>query len=197
MAAWNFTYKYAKPGDTEKMRVLEFTIKDCRQVPAVTRAILRKGNYLRYEVHNCDLHGDSAYLFSRDLFPLALVEVENEKAGLKYTLLDSVESTDYTIPPFRVAKLEVEIAKTCKIASFKDPVAKLHVTQDEWQISIDSGDEADKLLQLAKAINKLDPDIVLTFGGDSTLFSLPHTPSDDTQYSWQVHPKQRPSSIQA
>ncbi|MEM2108662.1 MAG: DNA polymerase domain-containing protein [Candidatus Bathyarchaeia archaeon] len=170
VAAWNFTYKYAKPGDNEKMRVLEFTIKDCRQVSAVTRAILRKGNYLQYEVYNCDLHGDRAYLFSRDLFPLALVEVETEKAGLRYTLLDSVESTDYTIPPLRVAKLEVEIAKTGKIASFKDPVARLQVTQDDKRLSIDSGDEADKLLQLAKAINALDPDIVLTSGGDSTLF---------------------------
>ncbi|MEM2108824.1 MAG: DNA polymerase domain-containing protein, partial [Candidatus Bathyarchaeia archaeon] len=170
IAAWAFTYKYAHPTDIEKSRVIEVILKDCRATASFTRNILKKGNYLRYEVHNCDLHGDRAYLFSRDLFPLALVEVETSKTGLKYTLLDSVESTDYAIPAFRVTKLEVDIAKTGKIASFKDPVAKLLATQDDRQISIDSGDEADKLLQLVKAIYALDPDIVLTAGGDSTLF---------------------------
>ena len=30
------------------------------------------GDYLRYEMHNCDMQSDRSYFFSRDLFPLAL-----------------------------------------------------------------------------------------------------------------------------
>lgn len=170
IASWNFAYKYAQPTDTEKTRVLELTLKDCRKTQALTRNILRMGDYLRYEIHNCDLRGDRAYFFSHDIFPLAFVEIKSEKAGLEYTLLDSVTSTDYAVPELRVMKLRVEIAKKGKIANFKDPIGAIQVTQDEKEICIDSGEETDKLLQFIKAVKELDPDIVVTSGGDSYLF---------------------------
>jgi DNA polymerase I len=170
IALWNFTYKYAHPTDIEKSKVLEITLKDCRRTSSFTRSILKLGDYLRYEVHNCDLHGDRAYLFSHDLFPLALVEAEAEKTGLKYTLLDSVENINYAIPPLRVMKLLVEIAKTGKIASFRDPIDKILVNQAENQVIIDSGVEEEKLLQLVKIVKEFDPDIILTVCGDSYLF---------------------------
>jgi DNA polymerase elongation subunit (family B) len=170
IASWNFAYKYTQPTDTEKSRVLELTLKDCRKTQSLTRSILKLGGYLRYAVHNCDLRGDCDYFFSHDIFPLAFVEIKNEKAGLEYTLLDSVTSTDYAVPELRVMRLKVEIAKKGKIANFKDPIGAIQVTQDEKEICIDSGDERDKLLQLAKAVKELDPDILVTQGGDSYLF---------------------------
>jgi DNA polymerase elongation subunit (family B) len=170
IASWNFAYKYTQPTDTEKSRVLELTLKDCRKTQSLTRSILKLGGYLRYAVHNCDLRGDCDYFFSHDIFPLAFVEIKNEKAGLEYTLLDSVTSTDYAVPELRVIRLKVEIAKKGKIANFKDPIGAIQVTQDEKEICIDSGDERDKLLQLAKAVKELDPDILVTQGGDSYLF---------------------------
>ncbi len=170
IAYWNFAYKYANPTDMKKSKVLEISLKDCRRTSSFTRSILKKGDYLQYEVHNCDLHGDRAYLFSNHLFPFALIEVAAEKTGLKYTLLDTVESTNYSIPPLRKAQTEVIISKTSKIPSFKDPIKKIVVTQADKTISIDTGDEADKLLQLVKAVKTLDPDFVLTTGGDSYLF---------------------------
>jgi DNA polymerase elongation subunit (family B) len=170
IASWNFAYKYTQPTDTEKSRVLELTLKDCRKTQSLTRSILKLGGYLRYAVHNCDLRGDCDYFFSHDIFPLAFVEIKNEKAGLEYTLLDSVTSTDYAVPELRVMRLKVEIAKKGKIANFKDSIGAIQVTQDEKEICIDSGDERDKLLQLAKAVKELDPDILVTQGGDSYLF---------------------------
>src|SRR4030066_150637 len=88
----------------------------------------------------------------------------------KSTVLDSVESVDYTVPPFRTIKLNVEIAKKGNIANLKDPIDKLEVTQSSKQVIIDSGEEGEKLLQLAEAVRELDPDIILTIGGDSYLF---------------------------
>jgi len=170
IATWNFTYKLAHATDAEKSKVLEITIKDCRKASSLTRYVLRMGDYLRYEVHNCDLHGDQNYVFNRDIFPLAFVEIEIGKTGLKYTLLDSVESIDYAIPPLRIMKLRVEIAKKRKIANFKDPIGAILVTQVDKQVIIDSGEEDEKLLQLVKTVRELDPDIILTAGGDSYLF---------------------------
>ena len=93
------------------------------------------------------------------------------KTGLDYTLLDSVESTDYAVPDLRVVRLEVEVAKSGIIANFEDAMDKICLKQEgKDDITIDYGDEATKLLQLVYAINELDPDIILTTAGDSFLF---------------------------
>jgi len=170
IASWKFAYKYAQPTDNEKSRVLEITLEDCRKTSAFTRQILRQGDYLKYQVHNCDLHGDRSYLFSYDLFPLAKVEVEAEGACLKYTLKDSVKHVYYPVPPLRVLKLAVEIAKEGKITSFHDPIKEVVTTQADRKIVLSSGTEKEKLLQLVRVVEELDPDIILTSGGDSYLF---------------------------
>jgi DNA polymerase elongation subunit (family B) len=171
IASLKFTQKYAQPTDTEKSRVLEITVKDCRQIHALTLEILRMGDYLRYELHNCDIQNDRSYFFDHDLFPLAFVEVKVSKSGLTYTLLDSVESTDYVVPKLRIVKLEVEVAKKGIIASFDDPIEKICLKQEgKEDLTIDYGDEATKLLQLVYAVNELDPDVILTSAGDSYLF---------------------------
>jgi DNA polymerase elongation subunit (family B) len=170
IASWNFAYKYAQPTDVEKSRVLEVTLKDCRKTSLFTRSILELGDYLRYAVHNCDLHGDRNYLFNRDIFPLAHVEIEACADGLRYRLFDSVERVDYAVPPLRVMKLSVEIAKKGKISNFNDPIGKITIAQAEKHAVFDSGGEGEKLLQLARAVKEFDPDIVLTSGGDSYLF---------------------------
>ena len=167
---WDFAYKYAQPTDAQKSKVLELALRDCRRMHTLTNNILKMGDYMRYQVSNCDLKGDRAYFFGNDIFPLALVEVKVEKAGLQYTLLDSVSSTDYAIPPLRVMKLYVEIAKKNKIANFEDPIGTIQVSQDQIEIRIDLGDEAEKLYQLVKTVQELDPDIMVTSGGDSLLF---------------------------
>ena len=172
IASLRFTYKYAQATDIEKSRVLEITLKDCRQTRALTLEILRMGDYLRYELHNCDIQNDRLYFFVHDLFPLAFVEVKVSKSGLDYTLLDSVTSTDYVIPKLRVVTLEVKVSKKDIVASFDDLIEKIILKQEdkEEEIPIDYGDEATKLLQLVYAVNELDPDVILTSAGDSYLF---------------------------
>jgi DNA polymerase I len=170
IASWNFSYKYAQPTDNEKSRVLEITLNDSRKISTFTRQILRQGDYLKYKVHNCDLHGDRSYLFSHDLFPLAKVEVEAEDSRLNYTLKDSVKSVHYPVPPLRVSKLDVKIAKEGKLTSFQDPIKEVVVTQADRKIVLSSGTEKQKLLQLVSVVKELDPDIILTSGGDSYLF---------------------------
>jgi DNA polymerase, archaea type len=167
--SWTFAYKYAHVKDAEKTRVLEVTLKDCRSISKFTHSILKIGDYLRYEVHNCDLHGDRTYFFNHDIFPLACVEIENSENELRYKLLDSVESTNYSVPPLRTLKLSVDIVKKGKIPNFDDPIDKLTVMQAGTQITIDSGNEGEKILRLSETVRELDPDIVLTYGGDSYL----------------------------
>src|SRR4030042_2613382 len=101
IASWSFAYKFAGATDGEKSKVLEVTMKDYRKTASFVQDVLEIGRYRRYQLHNCDLQGDQAYLFSYGIFPLAFVEVTVESSGLRYDLLDSVESGDYEIPHLR------------------------------------------------------------------------------------------------
>jgi len=171
IASLRFVEKYAQPTDNEKSRVLELTVKDCRQIPSLTLELLRMGNYLRYEVHNCDVQSDRSYFYSRDIFPLAYAEVKNTKTGLEYTLLDDVRSIDYRVPEMRVLRLDVDVAKRELIPSFEDPIAQIRLQLDNREaIAIDYGDEATKMLQLVYAVREYDPDFIVTASGDSFLF---------------------------
>lgn len=171
IADWGFVYKYAAPGDTQKTRVLEIVLKDCRKTVKFANHILKLGDYTHYEVNNCDLQGDRVYFFSHDLFPLASVDVESTNTGLKFTLHDSVESVDYSVPQLRILNIDVDIAKTGKITKLTDPIKSVSLKQAEHTIYLTHKEEAEKLIQLSKAIKKLDPDIVLTKGGDTYLFA--------------------------
>jgi len=171
VASFRFVYKYASPIDTEKSRVLEVSLKDCRKIPLFVHNVLETGRYLRYQVYNCDLPSTQIYLYDCDIFPLAFVEVEVERHGLRYCLLDSVESVDYQIPPLRIMRVHVDVSKRGKISSFDDPLKDIVVSQDDEKIIVDSDDEKEKLLRFIEVIKKLDPDILLTMGGDSHVFS--------------------------
>ncbi len=167
---WRFTQKYAKPTDPQKSRILELTLKDYRKAFYLTKQILRLGDYSRLDVHNADLHADRAYLFSHDLFPLGLVDIKRQDGKLAYTLRDDVASTDYSVPPLTTLRLELEIAKSGKIAQFSDPIKQITLTHDKTSITIKESDEAQNLLELSKAVAEIDPDFLLTKGGDTYLF---------------------------
>jgi len=170
VSSWDFVHRYARATDTEKSKVLEIVLRDCRMATAFTQRVLKSGRYLKFEVSNCDLKHEQVYFYNRDVFPLALVEVESENDYLKYTLLDSAESVDYTIPPLRILKINVEIAKHGKIAKISDPIDMITVSQDAEKVEINRGDEAEKLVRFVQAIRGFDPDIIVTRGGDSHLF---------------------------
>jgi DNA polymerase elongation subunit (family B) len=170
VVSWDFVRRHARATDSEDSTVLEVTLKDCRNSPSFTQRVLKSGRYLQYEVFNCDLKHEQTYFYNRDVFPLALVEIETENGCLKYNLLDSAESVDYALPPLRVSRIDVEVAKQGKIARLSDPIGKIIVSQGNDKIIMDSGDETNKLLGLVRAVKEFDPDIIVTKGGDSYLF---------------------------
>ena len=170
VVSWDFVRRHAEATDSEESTVLEVTLKDCRASPSFTRRVLRTGKYLQYRVFNCDLKHEQTYFYNRDVFPLALVEIEPRDDQLNYKLLDSAQSVDYALPQLRITKISVEVAKQGKIAKLSDPIDKIVISQDSDRITIDSGDEQDKLLRLVQTVQKLDPDIIVTRGGDSHLF---------------------------
>lgn len=124
-------------------------------------------------------------MFSRDLFPLAFVDIQKKGGRLVYTLKDDVASTDYSIPPLKTLKMEIKIAKSGKIAQVTDPIKQVTLTQQETTVTIGERDEAETLLKLAKAVWELDPDFLLTNGGDSYVFPYLAQRAAENQLSYQ------------
>ena len=168
--SYKFVEKYASPTASEKSRVLEVVLKDYSKVSLLVHRVLQAGRYLRYRVHNCDLKPSQIYLFERDLFPLAFVEVKVGKSGLEYRLLDSVERIDYPVPHFKIARFVLDVRKKNRLAAFNEPLEKAVISCEGKEVVVDSGEESEKLLQIVEVVRELDPDFILTRGGDSFIF---------------------------
>jgi hypothetical protein len=111
-----------------------------------------------------------AYLYDRDVFPLAHVLVFESGNRFGYELLDSVESCDNEVPRLRSMCINVDVERRGAVRSFSDKIGSISLEMDNKTVVISEGDEADKILELVKTVREVDPDIVFTRGGDSFLF---------------------------
>ncbi len=172
VASHSYVYKYADPPDTERSKVLEVATRDHQRARRFIKETLEAGGFSRYQLHNCDLPCTQAYLYERRIFPLAFARIEIAPQSLKYRLLDSVESVDYTVPPLRIMRLSLDVAKKGKVAKLSDPIKSIVLSHEDRTIDINSGDDKDKLLQLIERVRESDPDILVTRGGDA--YVLPY-----------------------
>lgn len=170
VAKWGYTEKYADIMSDKKSRVLEITLTDCSVRSNFARKILRFGGYERFRLHNVDVPDVQLYFYEKGIFPLAYVGVALQGKRLAYWLMDSVETVDYRLPPLRELKLQVLIAKKKIIPSLSDPIESIIIQSNGREIILNEGDEAHKLLGMVEVVQREDPDVVLSEGGDSFLF---------------------------
>ena len=162
-----FTEKFERPGDCGVSRCLEIEVDDDREAEKLAGRILQHGLFSKLRIYDVDVPAVQMYLYSKDLFPLAFVEAEVTSSGISWALKDSRERTDYLLPDFRIARLELSTCKLNELQNGDDRLGQIRV----GSTVIDSGDESDKILQLSDAVRETDPDIIMTSGGDS--FILP------------------------
>jgi DNA polymerase elongation subunit (family B) len=166
-----FVEKYERPGDKSRSKVLEVDVKGQKEASSLARSIQEFGGYSRFRLYNVDIPFAQMYLYEKDLFPLAFVEVESSKEDLRWAIKDSREAIDYALPPLTKVRLQVETAKTSRVQRLSDKLDSITIIHDDDErIVIDSGDEVEKLLKLVEVSRRIDPDIILTDGGDSFIF---------------------------
>ncbi len=170
VAGLRFVEKYADFMEAAKKKVLEIDMKDYGRISFFARKILRLGGYERYRLFNVDVPVAQAYLYARNIFPLAHVLVVDSCGRLGYELLDSVDSCEYAVPPLRSMRLNVNVKKEGFSPKFSDKVESISLDTGSKTIVISDGGERDKILALVKAVQEEDPDIIFTHGGDSFLF---------------------------
>jgi len=170
VAGLRLVEKYADFMEASKKKVLEVDISDYSRTSFFARKILRLGGYEKYRLYNVDVPIAQAYLYEKDIFPLAHVMVVDSGNRLSCEVLDSVESCGYAVPPLRSVWLSVDIKKEGGPARFSDKIDSISLDFDSKTIVISERSEADKILELVKAVKEEDPDLIFTHGGDSFLF---------------------------
>ncbi|MBS7636772.1 hypothetical protein KEJ37_05500 [Candidatus Bathyarchaeota archaeon] len=170
VADFRFVEKYADFMEASKKKVLEIDMTDYGRTPFFARKVLRLGGYMKYQLYNVDVPIAQAYLYERDVFPLAHVLAYGKAEQLGYEILDSVESCRYELPSLRSMWLNVNVRREAPITRLSDKIDSITLTYDGESLVISGGDEADKLLGMVEAVKRIDPDIIYTNGGDSFLF---------------------------
>ncbi len=166
-----FVDKFERAGDIEKSRVLEVVVENDEEATRLARRIQRESSYSNFRLYDVDIPSPQVYLYQKDLFPLALVEAEEKDEKIEWTLKDSRDTIDYKLPPLRKIRLEIKTRKSKRIRTFEDELDSLRIITDrEETLVLDSGSEEEKLLSLVETFNEIDPDIVITEGGDSFIF---------------------------
>jgi DNA polymerase elongation subunit (family B) len=170
VAGLRFVEKYADFMEAMKKKVLEVDMRDYSRISFFARKILRLGGYERYRLFNVDVPVAQAYLYEREIFPLAHVLVVDSGGRLCFEVLDSVDSCEYSIPPLRSIWLNVNVEKEGVSLKFSDKIDSISLETGNKTIVISEGSETNKILALVKAVLQEDPDIIFTRGGDSFLF---------------------------
>jgi len=164
--------KFEKITEAERSDVIEARVKDAKKTQQVAGRIERLGPFGAYRLYNADVPPNQSYLYEHDIFPLAYCEVTQTGDALRWDLRDDVWAYDYAVPNLRKMKVDVDIAKQGKMAHFTDRVEAIRLESDAGNVTIDSGSEADKLLELVRAVKEADADFVLSNDGDT--FLLPY-----------------------
>jgi len=170
VAGWRFVEKYADLMEASKKKVFEIDVGDYGRASFFARKVLKLGGYEKFRLYNVDVPISQAYLYEKEIFPLAYVMVVDSGNRLSYDVLDSVENCEYRVPPFRSMWLNVDVKKEGVPHRLTDKIDSISMEFADKTIVVSEGGEADKILELVKTVKEEDPDLIFTHGGDSFLF---------------------------
>jgi DNA polymerase elongation subunit (family B) len=152
----------------EEWDVLRVSVHDPTQLRTVVGRLERL--FPHYVFFNSDIPARQLYLYATGLFPLASGEYTLEEGQLKgWTLADSREATEYTMPPLSTLTLN----NRPDIVSPKyRRTLQLEVSYDGTTYGIESEEPSEVLQSLNRHLERCDPDIILTEYGDAVLMPL-------------------------
>ncbi len=185
--------KYVKLEDHEKTKIFGVSVIK----PSVFKKTIEEIDKIDlFTLYNTDLPISQMYFYVNDLFPMSFcnfkVKIEKSKNDndsimhlISLDLKDDNEELFYDLPPLKAVWLDIKIQQRGLIPYFNDPLAYAEISiveKDEnsdipradgvkkRKILIDKADEVENLKTISKIIEKLDPDIILTHGGDEFTF---------------------------
>ncbi|MHA1704773.1 MAG: DNA polymerase domain-containing protein [Promethearchaeota archaeon] len=184
--------RYVQLEDSRKRKILGVSVKR----PSFFKSVINDINKLDlFVLYNTDLPISQMFFYVNDFFPMAYCQfittpVKKGEKGileaklLSITLKDDNTKLFYELPPLSAVWLDVKAQQRDIKPYFSDPIsfAEISIIQNdennipradgfkERKIIVDEGDEIETLKKLSKLIEKIDPDIILTQGGDEFIF---------------------------
>ena len=190
---YRFEYKFEYPSSvtvdhSKRNESLRLTLSDSLQILNLARRIEKLSTrFGHYRLYNVDISPEQSFLYEKDLYPLGLYNIEEvrsaDSARTKiYQVVndknDDIDSFDYIIPNFKFLSFELISERKSIGNDFRDRILKIKIISFEKdnlikeEFSISEENERETILEFAYEINRIDPDIILTKGGDQILF--PH-----------------------
>ncbi|MFX1390716.1 MAG: DNA polymerase domain-containing protein [Promethearchaeota archaeon] len=185
--------KYVKLEDHEKTKILGVSVIK----PSVFKKVIKEIDEIGlFTLYNTDLPIAQMYFYVNDLFPISLCSfnVKSENKGrsgqqvmhlISIGLKDDNEELFYELPPLKAIWLDIKIQQREMRSYFNDPLLYAEISivekdpkanipradgQRKRKILIDKADEAETIKSISKVVERLDPDIILTHGGDEFVF---------------------------
>jgi len=184
--------KYVKLEDHTKTKIFGVSVAK----PSVFKKTIKAIDKIDlFTLYNTDLPIAQMYFYVNDLFPMSFCSFKvkfekNKKAGEDSMQLVSVDLKDdneklfYDLPPLKSVWLDIKVDQHGMRSYFNDPLVYAEVSivendennvpradgQKKRTILIDEADEAETIKAISKVIERLDPDIILTRGGDEFVF---------------------------
>lgn len=117
--------------------------------------------------HNADLMPEQTYCYARDVFPLMHCRIEHDGERLLSIASDDDRwATDFASPPLVAVELSGEVQQHGRRRTLRS--VSLEHDGRAW-----TWDEADGMLEgLQGAVDRIDPDAIVTDGGDGSLLPL-------------------------
>jgi DNA polymerase elongation subunit (family B) len=158
----NFTSKKTVLGENKKRFVLEVFPKNICLISKLSEIVDSWGGYHRYQLFNADIRMPTRYLQDKKTFCNAFVKWD----GKDFIHEESQWAIDYKMPFYTTTHFDVERKAKSRIMSFDDPIKSIRVGDH----IISEKNEVDTIINAVKLLQKIDPDIIYTYKGDSVLF---------------------------
>jgi DNA polymerase elongation subunit (family B) len=170
---YDFVSRYERIRDHEQSTVLQLTLADASKATSLANAIEDIDAHNRFRLYSVDILPAQTYFYEHDLFPLAKCKVNVRQGGkLEWLLNDNVRFTNYHLPDFKVANLDVTPKQEGRLPSFTDKIDKiaLKLENENETIEIQEQSEEDALYELMRETANIDPDFIFTNDGDEWMF---------------------------
>jgi DNA polymerase II len=143
--------------------VLELHVADASLLPKLRELAASRDR--EFTFYNCDIPTAQHYLYIKGLFPLCRLACDVDEAGNVVEIIstDSPWNADYEIPELRILRMRGERMRPLNDGS----CLVMECSGEQTRLNLRDGKRA--IDAINEFIRRLDPDVVLSERGDSTL----------------------------
>lgn len=158
---WGFAEARTDLRSVETQEVLEVLPRHYSETKPLAEMIDDSGGHYDFRLYNVDLRLNQRYLHDVGVVPSAWASHNG-----RWKALEDRFALEYAIPDLTLAALDLHVANPLGIPRLQDRFLGFRL----GEVEVEGRDEVELLHALGHAMVEVDPDIVLTDGGDSFLF---------------------------